>query len=178
MQPGKAAVFLDRDGTINVDTGAVHTVSDWQFIEGAIEGLQRLQHGGFELAIVTNQAAIGNGRNTLNNLNGLHHHMRQELERCGVSIGSVVFCPHRRDENCACRKPKTGLFDQAQAEMGPVDTSRSWVIGDKESDVEFGKRAGLKSALIRSRYWEPGSLRIVPDLVVDSLREFSFKIVH
>jgi D-glycero-D-manno-heptose 1,7-bisphosphate phosphatase len=171
-------VFLDRDGTINVDTGAVYSVSDWQFADGAIEGLQALARAGYTLVVVTNQAAVADGRTSREQVEAIHAHMRAELKAVGVMIEAIAFCPHGRDEGCACRKPRSGLYETIRSQTGAIDLEKSWMVGDKESDIGFGKAIGVRTVLIRSRYWDLDTLERKPDLITDSLLGFSLGITR
>jgi len=170
--PGKKTLFLDRDGTINVDTGSVHTVDDWIFEDGAIEALQKAQSAGYALAVVTNQAAIADGRTSEEKVRTIHAHMREELKAKGVSIDAIAFCPHHRGAGCNCRKPRPGLLDTVVRDLGPIDATGSWMVGDKESDIGFGRAIGVRTVLIRSRYWDTDALTVKPDRIVDSLLDF------
>ncbi len=169
---GRKTLFLDRDGTINVDTGSVHTVDDWTFEDGAIEALHRAQAAGYALAVVTNQAAIADGRTSEEKVRAIHAHMREELEAKGVIIDAIAFCPHHRDAGCNCRKPRAGLLRMLTRDLGPIDPIRSWMVGDKESDIGFGRGIGVRTVLIRSRYWDLDTLTVKPDCIVDSLLDF------
>lgn len=174
----KKVVFLDRDGTINVDSGYVYRIEDWQWAPGAIEGMKLLQAGGFTLTVITNQSAIAIGKYTVDDMHRLHAYMREELSKEGITITAIGFCPHARDQDdCDCRKPKTGMARQIETQIGAIDYGESWTIGDKEMDVLFGKNAGTKTALLRSRYWEEGKLGQQPDIIVDSLLDAANKIV-
>jgi len=174
----KKVVFLDRDGTINVDSGFVCRREDWEWIPGAREGMKKLQEAGFLLAVVTNQSGIGHGLYAETDMRKLHKYMEGELARAGVKLTAVFYCPHRRDGNCGCRKPATGMIEQAERLLGPIDYGQSWVIGDKIADMEMGKNRGMKTALIRSRYWQESDIDKQPDVVVDSLLEVAERIVN
>jgi D-glycero-D-manno-heptose 1,7-bisphosphate phosphatase len=167
----KKVVFLDRDGTINVDHGYVYRVSDWEFVEKAPEALKKLQDAGFKLAVVTNQSGIGRGYYALDDMHALHEHMRSELQKEGVTIDALAFCPHDPDLDCECRKPAPGMARQIEEQLGEIDYAASWTIGDKDKDIEFGKGLGTKTALIRSKYWQEDELSLKPDILVDSLFE-------
>lgn len=170
-------VFLDRDGTINVDSGFVHKVEDWKFTDRAAEGLKKLKAAGFRLAIITNQSGIGHEMYTLADMEEVHRHMESELAKSGVKLDAIAFCPHRRDGGCACRKPATGMAKQIEEKLGPIDYEGSWTIGDKEADLKFGKALGTRTALIRSRYWEEAALSEAPDFLASSLYEAAEKII-
>ncbi|MBI3255650.1 MAG: HAD family hydrolase [Candidatus Andersenbacteria bacterium] len=173
----KKVAFLDRDGTINVDHGYVFEIERWEWCEGAIEGMKILADAGYALAVVTNQSAIADGRYTAADMAKLHDFMKAELHRHGVTIAAIGFCPHGRDtKDCPCRKPKAGMAKQVEDVIGEIDYGSSWTIGDKEADVGFGKNAGTKTALVKSRYWTLEELKLEPDVIVDSLLEAAKKI--
>lgn len=170
-------VFLDRDGTINVDNGFVHKVEDWAFTDRAAEALMKLQAAGFKLAIITNQSGIGHGMYTVADMDEVHRFMEKELEKNGVKLDAVAFCPHRRDGGCGCRKPEVGMAKQIEEKLGEIDYSASWTIGDKEADLKFGKALGTHTALIRSKYWDEVELVDKPDVIASTLYEVVERIV-
>lgn len=173
----RKVVFLDRDGTINVDNGFVYKWEDWQWTSGAIKGLKALQEAGFTLAIVTNQSGIAHGLYTKADADALHDKMKKELAANGVHLDYVAFCPDHRDSNSPCRKPNTGMATEIEQAVGAIDYQSSWTIGDKEADLLFGKNLGTHTALIRSKYWSEDELTKKPDLVVDSLADAAQNIV-
>lgn len=177
MEPKRKTIFLDRDGTINVDTGAVHDIDDWAFAEGAVEALGILQQAGYALAVVTNQAALADGRTSEEKVGAIHELMLHELGRVGVRIDVIAYCPHASDAGCLCRKPRPGLFDTIEDQLGTIDRKGSWMVGDKESDIGFGRNIGVQTSLIRSRYWDSDALTERPDQIVDSLLEFARFII-
>ena len=171
-------VFLDRDGTINNDCGYVKSWDQWQFANGAIDALLALQSAGFRLAIVTNQSGIAREFFTIADANVIHEILRTELLERGVVLDAVAMCPHAPDEQCACRKPKTGLVDDVQQQIGEtIDFRRSWTVGDKLSDIEFGRRAGTATALLRSKYWRSNHLSIQPDLIASNVLDAAQQII-
>lgn len=174
---GKKIIFLDRDGTINVDDGFVHKVENWQWHKGVIEALKKLQNDGFKLVIVTNQSGIGHDMYTEEDMQKVHVFAEGELKKHGVSLAEVCFCPHRRDAECDCRKPKTGMVDGLAEKIGRIDYGNSWMIGDKIADMEFGRNINVKTALIRSRYWKEDELESKPDIIIGSLLEASENIL-
>lgn len=169
-------VFLDRDGTINVDRDYVHRVSDWKFADGAPAALKKLRNAGYQLAIVTNQSGIGRGYYTLEDMNTVHEHMRKELHEHGVTIDALAFCAHDPDDNCGCRKPATGMAKQIEEQIGEINYAASWSVGDREKDIQFGTNIGVATALLKSRHWNPANLSVTPDLVVSSLWDFAVQI--
>lgn len=173
----KKVIFLDRDGTINIDRGYVSLIEDWEFEDGAIDALTALQHQGFALAIVTNQSGIGRALYSESAMHKLHEHMNKLLMDAGITIHAIAYCPHAPEDNCDCRKPKSGMEKQIQKQIGAIDYANSWMVGDRPADVGFGKAIGVKTALINSRYWNENDIKLAPDIVVSSLREAVEKIV-
>lgn len=174
----RRVVFLDRDGTLNVDRGYVHKADAWEWVEGAVDALELLQREGYALAIVTNQSGIAHGLYTEEQMHQLHRFMNEELQKRGIHIDAIAFCPHGRDQNtCDCRKPDIGMAKQIEELLGDIDYANSWTVGDKEADMAFGKNAGTKTALIRSEYWKQEDLSEQPDAIVGSLLEAARIIV-
>lgn len=178
-QATQRVLFLDRDGTLNVDHGYVHRIYDWQFIEGAVEALHRFRDQGFALAIVTNQSGVGSGRYTTAEVEALHDWLAVQLDAAGVPVAAIVYCPHAASAECPCRKPKPGLGRQVERILDkPIDYKNSWTIGDKPSDVEFGRALGTKTVLLASRYWQPAEIDVIPTLFADSLFEAAEQIFY
>ncbi|MGE0760813.1 MAG: D-glycero-alpha-D-manno-heptose-1,7-bisphosphate 7-phosphatase [Pirellulaceae bacterium] len=170
-------VFLDRDGTINVDHGYVFRVTDWQFTQRAPEALRRLRRSGFRLGLVTNQSGVARGYYRLEDVHALHAHMQGLLSPVSGELDALALCPHGSDANCRCRKPHVGMADEIARQLGEtIDYTASWTIGDKLADAQFGWTLGTRVALIRSTYWEPAQLDRKPDLCVSSLYEAACQI--
>jgi len=167
----RRVIFLDRDGVINVDRQFVYKWEDWQWAPGAKEGLAVLKDLPFYLVVVTNQSGVGHGLYKEQDVEVLHQKMRDELEGEGVKLEAVVYCPHRRDAGCDCRKPKTGMAKKAEKIVGPIDYVSSWIVGDKMADVQFGKKLGTRTILIKSKYWSEDKLEEKPDKIAGSLSE-------
>lgn len=167
----KKVIFLDRDGTINVDHGYVHEIDQWEFVPGAVDAMRKLQEAGFELAVITNQSGIGHELYTVEDMEELHRHMHELLEVAGVELAAVAYCPHKREgEVCVCRKPETGMAEQCEAIIGDIDYTQSWTVGDKLADVGFGKKLDTQTILLKSKYWDEESLDPRPDYVAADLR--------
>lgn len=148
------AVFLDRDGTINVEKNYLYKKEDFEFIDGAIEGLKLLQDNGYLLIVVTNQSGIARGYYTEEDFKILNDWMLKELRRQGVRIEEVYYCPHHPEAivekfriNCDCRKPLTGLFKKAIDDLD-IEIDSSWAIGDKIRDCSICETTGCKGILI------------------------------
>lgn len=133
------ALFLDRDGTINVDYGYVHEWSKFEFVEGVMEFCRRAQGRGYSIFVVTNQSGIARGMFTEREYRSLTRRMKREFARQGVKVVAVYHCPALEGPN---RKPAPGLFLKAQRRYG-IDMKRSVSVGDKPRDVEAGKAAGV-----------------------------------
>ena len=136
------AVFFDRDGVINIDTGYVGRIEDFTFVKGIVSAMQHAQQQGYLLIIVTNQSGIGRGYYTEDDFQQLTAWMKSEFARLGVNIDAVFHCPHTDQDNCGCRKPKAGMLLQAITEFD-IDRDNSWMIGDSERDIEAAVTAGI-----------------------------------
>jgi histidinol-phosphate phosphatase family protein len=143
----RAFVFLDRDGTLTVDHGFTHRVEDYALLEGVVDGLRHIAQQGYAIAIVTNQSGLGRGRFDLADLEAFQGHLLRDLARQGVTVEAVLHCPHLPDAGCACRKPEPGLLRRAERELG-ADLARSWVVGDRRSDVALAARGGCRGAVL------------------------------
>ncbi len=151
------AAFVDRDGVIIADSGFPHRVEHLVFLPGAIEGLQRLQAAGYLLVVITNQSGIARGLYTEADYLRLTQHMRQRLLSAGVRLSAVEFCPHLPDaqvaryrRDCDCRKPRPGMLQRAAAALN-VDLAASILIGDRVTDIQAGRSAGVgRCWLVRS----------------------------
>jgi D,D-heptose 1,7-bisphosphate phosphatase len=169
---GRRYVLLDRDGTLNIERNHLSDPDGFELLPGVVEGLRQLRSLGLGLVVISNQSAIGRGYFDLARLKAIHRRMCELLAKKGIELDAVYFCPHRPDENCACRKPEVGLGCQAAAELG-FDPAQCFVIGDKESDIAFGKRLGATTLLVRTGYGAEVEVRGQhgADYVVDDLRE-------
>jgi D-glycero-D-manno-heptose 1,7-bisphosphate phosphatase len=148
------AAFLDRDGVINIDKNYVYKIEDFEFKDGIFELLKLLQSKGFTLFVVTNQSGIGRGYYTLQDFKKLTEYMLNELKKKGIEIKEVAFCPHHPDENCECRKPKPGMILNLSKKYN-IDLKNSILIGDKQSDIEAGKNAGVgKTYLVENSLFD------------------------
>jgi D-glycero-D-manno-heptose 1,7-bisphosphate phosphatase len=172
-------VFLDRDGTLNVDHGYVHRWDQWEFIPGAVAALRLFCEAGFELALVSNQSGVARGMFDRQAVERLHDRVVQALSQQQIPLAAIAFCPHSPEADCGCRKPRTGLAAQIAAQLSePIDYGASWTVGDKPSDVEFGRRLGTRTVLLASRYWQQQSLIAVPDLIAADLQEAARRVLQ
>ena len=138
------AIFLDRDGVINIEKNYVFRISDFEFIEGIFDLCRKYQKEGYLIVVITNQAGIARGYYTEADFWELTNWMLSEFAKQGITISKVYFCPHHPDftGECDCRKPNPGMILQAAKEFG-IDLSTSVLIGDKDSDLQAGKNAGI-----------------------------------
>lgn len=142
------AVFLDRDHTLNPDSGYISDPNKFDLYPWVPGELLKLKEKGFLLIVVSNQSGIARGLITWEQLNLIHRKMDELLSRLvNIKIDSYQICPHHPDEGCKCRKPQTKLFLTA-AEAYGIDLSQSFMIGDRESDMNAGKNAGMKKSLL------------------------------
>lgn len=159
-------VFLDRDGTMNRNTGYVKTPKELELFPGVVEAVARLNRAGARVVLTTNQSGIARGLLTTAALESIHARLRALLEAGGASLDAIYYCPHHPEEACSCRKPQTGLVDRSVAELG-LDPSRAYVVGDQNRDVELARRIGARSVLVTTG---PTSLEALTALESDGLR--------
>lgn len=162
------AIFLDRDGTINVDHGYVHEIVQFEFIDGVIEACRTLNEMGFALFVITNQSGIARGYFDEAQFLTLTEWMKAIFAKHDVIISGVYYCPHHADDQCDCRKPKPGMLQQAQKEFD-IDLSRSFMVGDKLDDILAGKAAGVKTVLVKSGKAITNAVIAQADFVIESV---------
>src|SRR5574341_2208319 len=151
----KAAVFLDRDGTLIRDVKYLSAVEQIEILPGAVAALLLLRAHGFKLVVVTNQSAVARGRLSEMGLQEIHAELMKRLGRDGAVLDAIYYCPHHPTEGfrnfrkiCECRKPKTGMIERAARELD-LDPKLSYVVGDKWTDIELAKEAGATGIFIR-----------------------------
>jgi len=142
------AIFLDRDGVICENRpDHVKNWSEFEFLPGVKKSLATLSQLDLPIIIVTNQAVIGRGMVTVETLEDVHRRMVAEIAAHGGRIDRVIYCPHRSEDECDCRKPKPGMLLQAAAEMG-IDLTQSYLIGDAAADIQAGQQVGCRTFLV------------------------------
>lgn len=177
------AIFLDRDGTMNVDHGYVHEIDNFQFIEGAIEAMQELKKMGYALVMVTNQSGIARGMFSEDTFMQLTEWMDWSLADRDVDLDGIYFCPHHPEatveeyrQQCDCRKPAPGMLLAAQKELN-IDMAASYMVGDKIDDMLAGKAAGVGiKVLVRSGKPVTEEGEKAADWVINSLAELPARI--
>ena len=155
----RKAAFIDRDGVLNEERAYVHRAEDFEFVPGAIEALRSLKAAGYLLVVVTNQSGIARGLYSEADYHALTRQMRELLEAEGIHLDAVEYCPHLPDApleqyrlECDCRKPKPGMLNRAIQALG-IDPGASFLVGDRLSDVEAGRAAGISRCfLVRTGY--------------------------
>ena len=182
----QAAVFLDRDGTLNVEKGYLYRFEDWEWICGAVEAIRRINALGYLAIVVTNQAGIARGYYQEDDVQNLHQQVSTLLAGENAHIDAYYYCPHHPQfgilRDCACRKPKVGMLIQAQQDLD-INLTDSWIIGDKVSDIEAGRQAGVSSILVMTGYGveeskkAPTGTFCVPDILAAVRRIESSKYV-
>jgi D-glycero-D-manno-heptose 1,7-bisphosphate phosphatase len=146
----KRAIFLDRDGTLILDKEYLHKPEEVEFCPGSVEALRRVQNAGFILIMVTNQSGVGRGYFTLEDVREVHRYIEKELARAGVTFTGIYIAPEAPEMPSRGRKPSPQFLFDARDEFG-IDLARSYMIGDKMSDLQCGWNAGVqKSILVRT----------------------------
>ena len=146
----KRAVFVDRDGVINrgaAEGDYILRWDDFRFLPGVAEAITSLRAAGWRIIMVTNQRCVGKGLLTIAELEAIHQKMTEELATAGAKLDGIYYCPHEKESRCDCRKPSPGMLLRAANEHN-INLSVSWMVGDSESDMESGKRAGCRTIRI------------------------------
>jgi D-glycero-D-manno-heptose 1,7-bisphosphate phosphatase len=171
-------VFLDRDGVINTHPGDYNYVTSWEgfkFLPGIKPALKKLNDKGFKVFVISNQAGVSKGIFSQQALDLITANMLKELNKERIKIDGVFYCIHRPDDNCLCRKPKTGLIDKALDSLNlreKIDRDKSFFVGDTIRDVETGKSAKLSTILVFSGKEKPenkDNWQIQPDFTACDL---------
>lgn len=174
-------IFLDRDGVINQYPGDFKYVTSWEefhFLPNTLPALKKIADNGFKIFIISNQAGVSKGIFTQNSLNLITKNMLKEINKYQVKIDGVYYCIHRTEDNCSCRKPKTGLVDMVMEKIKEDDQNielfNSYFIGDTIRDIETGKKAGLRTMLLFSGKERPenkNTWEFFPDFTAQDLSE-------
>ncbi len=172
-------IFLDRDGVINKDPGFGGYITSWEefkFLPGAVEAIRKLNQAGFEIIIISNQAGVAKGLYSMEDLNEITENMLREIKKTGGRIRSVYYCPHRDEDNCDCRKPKTGLLFQASKGL-EIDFTQTFFVGDNRRDILAAKAVGCQSIFVLSGNTRLEDLDIEPNFIARDLLEAVNNIV-
>jgi D,D-heptose 1,7-bisphosphate phosphatase len=176
----RPTIFLDRDGTLNVEKGFLRTPEELELLPEVGAALRSLRQAGFQLVVLTNQPVIARGEASETVVADIHRRLEWELGKEGAYLDGIYVCPHHPDRgflgeraelkiSCDCRKPATGLFERACLDLH-VDVEGSWMIGDQTRDIELARRAGLRSILVQTgKTGSDGQFAAAPDHVVADL---------
>ena len=176
LKPDIKAVFLDRDGTININKPEyLYRIEDFKFVPGMMPALKKISKTRYKIIIATNQSGIGRGYFSEKDLRQLHSFMIKKLKEKGVRIDKIYYCPHAPWGKCLCRKPGTEMFLQAAEDFG-INLSKSFMIGDDERDVIAARYANIKAIKIGKKM--PKSLKIEPNYYAKNLSEAVNIILH
>jgi histidinol-phosphate phosphatase family protein len=164
------AVFLDRDGTLAPDVNYCRCPDDFHLFNETPQAIKLLNDAGFKVIIITNQSGIARGYFTEETLAEIHQKMKDELRKKGAYIDAIYYCPHHPDDDCECRKPKTGLFLQAAAHFH-FDLGGSFVVGDMQADIAAGKTLGCKTIAVNAKPQAKPGIVDSADYTADNLLE-------
>lgn len=173
---GEKAVFIDRDGTINVNTEYLNTIEEFEFYPGVCEGINKLNQAGFKIIVITNQSAIARDFLTEKKLKKIHKYMINQLKKYNAEVDDIYYCPHHPDENCDCRKPGTLLLEKAIREHN-LDPKKSYMIGDRALDVIAAQKIKAKGIIVPEPKNRENALKemkekqVKPDYLCDSFKK-------
>ena len=147
-------LFLDRDGVINkkLERRYVRNSSEFEFIPGVLNAISKLSNVFIRIIIVTNQQGIDKGIMSNADLNTLHTQMKERIKQSGGKINKIYYCPHLEEFDCLCRKPRSGMIEQALLDFPKIVLEDSYLIGDSDSDIEAGKRMNLSAIKVNNEY--------------------------
>ncbi len=180
---GRPVVYLDRDGTLNVEDGYIRQLERLVLIPGAAQAVRRLNEAGVAAVLITNQSGAARGYYPESHILDLNNRLVGLLEKDGAHLDAVYYCPHLPDgtvaeftSNCKCRKPEIGLVERACMDDQSLDKNRSYVVGDKSTDVELAHNIGGKGVLVRTGYGEQvldGTYQwpVKPDYIASEITE-------
>jgi len=176
------AVFLDRDGTINVHKGFLKSTDEFELITGVAEGIKALNRSPYLVIVATNQPVIARGECTLEELDSIHKKMETDLGKKGAFLNDILFCPHHPHKGykgeipelkieCDCRKPKIGMLLSAASKYN-IDLSQSWYVGDTTMDIQTGNNAGTRTVLVKTgEAGMDGKYNVTPTVIKENLLE-------
>jgi D-glycero-D-manno-heptose 1,7-bisphosphate phosphatase len=172
----RPAVFLDRDGTICEEVGYLNHVSRFYMFPFVADALRRLNEAGYPVIVVSNQSGVARGYFPESLVQEVTELMKKQLAEAGAKVDAVYYCPHSSSENCACRKPKTGLLECAARDHA-IDLCRSFIVGDRSIDIELARNVRARGILVRTGYgegelaWHAAEWSAPPDCIGDDLAQ-------
>jgi histidinol-phosphate phosphatase family protein len=166
----KGAVFLDRDGTINEDTGYIGSPGEVVLIQGSARAINALNLAKVRVIVISNQSGVGRGLFADKDVQAVNARLDELIAAAGGRVDAYYYCPHLPEENCECRKPAQGLIRKAAGEHG-IELKNSYVVGDKASDIELARGAGASGVLVKTGKGRETALdlKIQPDFVAEDL---------
>ena len=170
-------VFLDRDGVINKYPGNfkyVTSIQEFEILPGSSEAIKLLYEAGYKVFVISNQAGVSKGLYSQQTLGKITNYMSEEIEKVGGKLSKVLYCIHTDEQNCNCRKPKTGLLNQALEDIKEIDLNNSFFVGDSIRDVKTGKKAGCRTVLVlsgREKIENKANWESMPDFIANNLLE-------
>jgi len=180
---GNKAVFLDRDGCVNVEDDHIRTIEQFRLYPDTLDAVRKLKRAGFLIVIVTNQSGVARGLMTEEFVNSVHKLMLKWFDEAGVGVDAVEYCPHHPDAvvekyaiQCDCRKPAPGMLNRAARRLD-IDFSRSYVVGDKLSDIALGPATGAKAIMVKTGFGEREAAKIsdgahpAPDFIANGIKD-------
>jgi D-glycero-D-manno-heptose 1,7-bisphosphate phosphatase len=172
----RPAIFIDRDGTLVEEVNYLSRVEDLRVYDFSKRALDDFKAAGYLVIVVTNQSGIGRGIYSADAMHTIHSELQHRL---GGSIDAFYFCPHLPDEGCRCRKPSSGMIDQAMADFD-IDLPGSWMVGDKKIDVDTGLKLNILTAMVLTGYGKKHLplLESQPDVVEDNLGKAAKRILE
>lgn len=164
----RRAIFLDRDGVLNVEAGYLREPDALVMLPGAAEAVARFNRSGWQTIVFTNQSGVGRGFMTLDELERVHARLSEEIEKAGGTLAGVYACPHHPDDGCDCRKPLPGLLLQAAREHD-IDLTQCCAVGDTPRDLHAAHAVGCRTFLVLSGHTRAYSLDTFPDPQPDAV---------
>ena len=163
-------IFLDRDGVINKDINYLFRIEDFEFIDGIFEACIHFQELGYDIIIITNQSGIARGYFTEKDYHSMTQWMLDKFKKNGIYILDNFYCPHGPESICSCRKPRPGMFIEAQNKH-KVDMKRSWMIGDTERDISAASLAGIRNTILLTNIQKTSDLNSKAKFIINSLEK-------
>ena len=188
LKKKQRAIFLDRDGTMNVSKGFISKADDLELIPGTIDAIKAINKSGALAIVITNQPVIARGECSFEELHNIHNKLKTLLGEKGAFVDDIFYCPHHPDKgfegevpelkfDCECRKPKTGMIDEAVKKYN-IDLSKSYMVGDSTMDLETARNAGIKSVLVDTGFaGNDGKYDRSCDIEADNLFDAVEKII-
>ena len=169
-------IFLDRDGVINKETGYLHKIEDFKFINGVFEACQHYEQLGYKIVIVTNQSGISRGHYSEDDYRNITVWMITQFNKNNIQILDTFHCPHLPDSGCNCRKPKPGMLLEAKKKYN-INMLESWMIGDKETDITAAISSGINNTILVKSGHKINEADSRAKFIIDSINQ-SRQLIH